>query len=702
MPVGIPVPHPANRPMIAVATNEDIQRAREKEQQEQADRTAQNTVMVNLAGRIRQAFTAADTSKRNDIEERLFKCLRQRLGIYDPQKLQEIKNFGGSKLYMLLTNVKVRAARAWIRDVMLPPGEVPWSLRPSPIPELPAEDEQAIGELVTYEMARQMYLESPTQGIARPEAIRDRILEVREKVTRHKTEKAKKATRWAEKRIEDDLLAGGYYEAMDQFIDDLVTYPAAFMVGPVVTGSKVLQWAEEGGTWKPEVAKKMQRRYYRLSPFDAFPSPGSKSVQDGYFIERLRLRRRDLMNMMGAPGVDDNSVTAALFRYGKGGANEWSSAMDKSREELENRPNEEQDPDPPIHALRYWGSAQGKDLLEWGMDPKQVPHPENDYEIVAILIGEYVIMARLNPHPLNRRPVYSTSWDKNPDSIWGKCPPELMRDLQDVCNSAARAIVNNLAMASGPQVEVQTDRLAPGETADDMWPWRIWRTQQDERGTGHPAVRFFQPNPMTDVLRSVYDYFFKQASEQTGIPGYIYGDEDISGAGKTASGLSMLMNAAAKTLKDVVSHIDDDVVRPSIKEHWTHLMLHDEDNEIKCGDVQVICRASDHLIIAEQLAMRRKEFLENTNNPVDLAIIGLEGRAKVLREQVKTLKMDDDIVPSDEDLQQKLNPMGGPGAGMTGPGMMPQGIPMPPGAAGPEVGPDGNPAGGEQVRGMAA
>ena len=58
------------------------------------------------------------------------------------------------------------------------------------------------------------------------------------------------------------------------------------------------------------------------------------------------------------------------------------------------------------------------------------------------------------------------------------------------------------------------------------------------------------------------------------------------------------------------------------------------------------------LIAKEQTQMRRNEFLAATGNPVDLQIVGQEGRAYLLREVAKGLRMDTDkIVKSPEVLK---------------------------------------------------
>ena len=167
---------------------------------------------------------------------------------------------------------------------------------------------------------------------------------------------------------------------------------------------------------------------------------------------------------------------------------------------------------------------------------KQIPDPAIDYQINAWLVGQWVIMARLNPHPLGRRPYYAASYDSINNSIWGRCPADLMRDVQDVCNATARNLINNLGISSGPQVEVYMDRMMAGENVEEIFPWKVWKTKDSRSGTNNRAVTFFQPDANAEVLLKVYEYFFKQASEQSGIPAYVYGSTDVGGAGKPLPG----------------------------------------------------------------------------------------------------------------------------------------------------------------------
>lgn len=636
-----------SRGLISIVSNSEMV-ANEKAI-ELATKEQNKPELLSLASHIETCWQAAKRAKV-EIETRLIKCARQRKGDYDAATLAKIKKHGGSEIFMQLTKMKCRAAKSWIKDIMVPPGEKPWSIEPTPVPDLPDEIEQNITQQVMQETVFMMEMEG--EAIT-SERVMNRMVELKDEITKQFTEHAKEVSTKQERQIEDDFVEGKYYEELERFINDFVTFPAAFMRGPISRKRKALRWEEnQTGQSIPKVTDVISKEYNCVSPFDAYPSPGARNIQDGYFIERDRMRRRDLISYIGTPGANEEAIRAVLAAHGEGGIKDWLWT-DQERADIENRPGELNSPEAMIDALIFWGNALGQKLLDWGMSKKQVPDPEMDYQITAIKIGRWIILARLNPHPLGHRPYYASSFEKMNNSIWNQSIPELMEDIQKICNATARNLINNEGIASGPQVEVHKDRIQPGEDVEDIYPWKIWQTKSDDQGHNRNAVNFYQPSMNVEGLLKIYDYFFKQASEVSGIPAYIYGSDEVGGAGKTASGLSMLMNAASKTLKDAVGYIDTDIVKPTVREHWLHLMLYNQSIE-KTGDINIIARASEYLIIQEQLQARRTEFLTATDNPTDLAIMGLRGRATVLREAAKNLKLPDgEVVPSKKDMQKQ-------------------------------------------------
>jgi len=71
--------------------------------------------------------------------------------------------------------------------------------------------------------------------------------------------------------------------------------------------------------------------------------------------------------------------------------------------------------------------------------------------------------------------------------------------------------------------------------------------------------------------------------------------------------------------------------------------------------VQIVARGASSLVAKESAQMRRNEFLAATANPVDLQIVGVEGRHAILRETARNLDMDvDKVVPSLDVVRKRM------------------------------------------------
>lgn len=610
-----------------------------------------------------------DRSKfaKTEITERLLKCERQRRGVYDPEKAMEIAKTGGSDIYMRLTDIKCRAAESWIRDVMLQSGKTLFELDTGEEPDVPPEIAAGIVEMVRMEMME--YVQAG--GAVHPEAFRARMEEVHDQIMDRMREQAQEAAKRMHDKIEDQLNIGKFQASFQDAINDFVTYPTAILKGPTVRRRKKLTWAPD---FQPIILNDYARDFERVSPYDAFPSPNATSPHDGFFIQRHRLSRAALQELRGVPGYNDEAIDQVLERFGDNGFRQWLMG-DQERDRLEGKPHARLFTKEVIEALEFWGSVSGKMLLDWGLkSTKKMPIEWNrEYEVNAWQIGPLVIKVSINPDPLGRRPYEIAQWNEVPGSFWGTALPEQMRDVQSMCNAAARSLANNMGIASGPQAEVQVDRLPDGEDVTSMFPWKIWQTTSDRTGGGQPAIRFFQPQMNSGELLQVYQYFMKLADEVTGIPAYLYSGQTGGGAGRTASGLSMLMDNAAKGIKTAIAALDN-VVSGMVDRLYVHNMLYDPDPAIK-GDFKVIARGALGMILKEQLQERRNQFLQATANPVDLQIIGINGRAYLLREVAESLQMDTNrLVPTPDKLQfdqQKQMAFQMAAAGMGGQGSAP-------------------------------
>jgi hypothetical protein len=158
------------------------------------------------------------------------------------------------------------------------------------------------------------------------------------------------------------------------------------------------------------------------------------------------------------------------------------------------------------------------------------------------------------------------------------------------------------------------------------------------------------PNANGQQLIQVFQEFVSIADDVSAIPKYV-GGQAGGGAGRTASGLAMLMGNASKILQTVSANIDRDVLEGLLLQLFDLLMLTDTSGMLT-GEEQVSVTGVSVAIQRETLRQRQIEFLTATNNPTDMHIMGLKGRAKVLDAVSQTIGMPGaDLVPSDDKLE---------------------------------------------------
>lgn len=617
-----------------------------------ATEAANQPVVQSLVQYIQKNWTLAKEAKEH-VEDEMLSAVRSRRGEYDPETLARIKKQGGSEIYMMLFATKARQAKALLVDVLIGAGtEKPWTITPTPVPELPPQEVNAIMQAV-YAQATQAELMGQPMSVA---DIRQRLVDAKAEIENQVLETARIYAERAESKIEDLMVEGGWMQAMDQFLDDLMVFKTAFIKGPVVRNKKQLKWVMgPGGTFTPQTISERKLEWERVDPFNIYPMPWSRSVHDGGLFERHKLSRGDLQELIGVEGYSEDAIRAVLDTHGSGGLHEWLE-VDTQRASAEGRDSlaADQHRSDLIDALQYWGSVSGKMLREWGMSKDEVPDEAKEYEVEAWLIGSYVVKAVLNPDPLSRRPYYADGYSRIPGAFWHNSLYDCIRDCQDMCNSAARALANNLGIASGPQVAINVDRLPAGETITEMYPWKIWQISSDPMGSSAPAIDFFQPQSNANELMGVFQRFSELADEYSGIPRYMTGlAGGEGGAGRTASGMSMMIGNASKQIKQLISSIDINIISPAVERAYQWLMQYDPDSGLK-GDLKIVARGALSLVTKEAAQVRRNEFLQYTANPVDLQILGIEGRAELLRESAKALNLNPDkLVPSLTKLRER-------------------------------------------------
>ena len=697
-PPGIIGPTPLAGPFTPVAPAGGILRVLTNSQIDQIEaqkqgvidllQRPQEQVIGSLASHVRKFWESAAQAKI-PFENQMLENLRMVNGEYSPEKLKAIRDVGAPEIYMMLADTKCRSAEAWIKDILIQPGVKPWDIEATPEPDLPNEIREAIRQEFIAQTFSNMATAMAAAGqdfdpIAIAQAIQGLVPQFEAEMERLIAKRAKENTEKFKRRLDDHLTEGGWYRALDEFIYDIVVLKAGIIKGPVTRKERVKIPAIDPATGKHivKVEEKIITKYERRSPFNIYPAKNSTGINDAPLIDKITLTPKELSDLIGVEGFSETEIRAVVEEYRQGGLREWTridSMLPGAQQNTTQATQEDRSETGNMDCLEYWGSAPGKLLRDWGMNPQEIPDETREFDVCAWLIGNHIIKAMLNPDPLGKKPFHKTSFKEKPGVFWGEGLPEIVEDLQGACNACARAIVHNVGIASGPQVEIDIGRLAPGES-QKIWPWRVWLTNNEQMMNG-PAINFYAPPIVTERLINAYVFFAKLADEYSGVPAYAHGDPQVGGAGNTASGFSMMATMAARGIKAVIKNIDNKVIAATIEAQFYRDIV-DEENFGIIPDYKIVAKGSSSLIAKEQQAMRRTEFLKMTLNPIDLQIMGPDGRRCVLRDVAKALDMDvEKIFP--ENAEARFNPM----------------IPAGGTPAGSQVlGPDGNPVVGQDFR----
>lgn len=615
----------------------------------------ENPNVAGLAGYLRNVWqTNYDHKISSGLQGQILMNLRARDNTYESEKLAALNADGLPTIYIGLTGVKCGHAESWLSDIFSSTDKT-WGLRPTPKPELDPVAQKRVQDLILKSFQETFDPANPPT----PEELMQLARDFKPKAEKILMDTAMEAAKKMEIKIEDQLVEGGWQEAFDEFISDLVTCKLGILKGPIVRKVKTIEYfeEEEGGPIVSREVYKTKLMFSSVSPLDFFPSPRSGDVQKGNLCERIHLERSELISLKGEEGYDD-AVIDEILQEGQSAPRVEDPYNEQDRADLELKENPDDEATESISGLdgiEFFVSVQGQLLRDYGFEETPTGETIEDlveYNINAIFVADRLIYVRVYTEPLAERPYSVCGWKPIPGSLWFKGVPETMESLQSVCNASVRSLVYNMSIASGPQTEVDISRLAPGEDVETGRAGKVWQTVSKAGGSNVPAIRYFQAGSNAAELMAVYDRFAQMADDYTGIPAYAFGNDRVAGAGRTSSGLSMLMGASAKGIKKVVLNIDRRVFKTMIKRVFRWNMKYNPDPDVR-GDMDVVSTGAVGIMVREQLSDKRMNFLQTTNNPIDLKLMGLEGRANVLRETTASIEMAPTrVVRSDKELKE--------------------------------------------------
>ena len=636
--------------------------------------------MTRLAAFVMETWRAAVDHRLNSgVDSRLRNALLAQTCQYTSEQKQKMRAAGISeKIYSPITNTKIRAAKAMLQDIFQSSGEWPFTLSPTPDPNVPKEVSEEVKAMLGLDIEKVFmpFFSSGVRPLTKDEeiaintAISNAVNTRYDEVFRRKEEFARTRAKRMERKVMDLMAEGGWVKAFNEYVDNICTYGTGLILGPIprVMAVNHCRKSKEKGAHVYERVYRKIPTFEAVNPMDCYPAPDAKDIDDGPLCIRVKYTANELWQYVTKTSTKKNGETAdgwmpqtvrtLLDRYPKGGCKIDSDPYDPIRRMLEGKGTDDAH-DCTIEGIRCFASVRGSELIDFGVTRKrngEILKFADFYQVEVIVMGGFVVYCRIIDDRLGR-PVVKGVFYELPGSWWGECIADKLQLVQSVMNNAIKALMTNMAAASGPMywmsdISRYVDRDGSGFKVK---PHKFWPFQQSMMGgaSGAPMGVITVPSNASELLE-VWERMKTQAEDDSGIPAYTYGQASgNSGAMRTAQGLAIFTEAASRGMKMVIGTTDRLVTREIVKKTANYVLLYDSDMDLK-GDVEVNPAGVMGKILKAQQDQQRLQLLNTVLGSPQLSqMIGPKGVMALFRPSVEDVNINpDDVVPSSERIRE--------------------------------------------------
>ena len=657
---------------------------------------AEDSQTENIIPFIMERFHRAEDYRRQD-EERWLRSYRNYRGIYGPEV--QFTEAEKSRVFIKVTKTKTLAAYGQIVDVLFANNKFPLTIDPTELPDGvvadvnfdPQEPEQlrtnAMDESVNpYGFAgdgRDIPAGATARTLAESlgpmadkfEGIDNLKAGVGKTPTSVTFSPAMVAAKNMQKKIHDQLEESNASKHLRSTAFEMALFGTGIMKGPFAVDKEYPNWNDEG---EYDPIFKTVPKVNHVSVWNFYPDPDANNMDEAqYVIERHKLSRSQMRGLKKRPYFRSTVIDEAI-RLGENYNKEyWEDDLsDYAPEHGVER----------FEVLEYWGMVDTETLEEQGVDiPEELMAMDELQANVWICNGKLIRMV-LNPFKPATIPYVASPYELNPYSFFGVGIAENMDDTQTLMNGFMRMAVDNAVMSGNLLIEVDETNLVPGQDLT-VYPGKVFRRQGGAPGQAIFGTKF--PNVSGENMQ-LFDKARVLADESTGFPSFAHGQTGVTGVGRTASGISMLMGAASGAIKNVIKNVDDYLLRPLGERLYRFNMQFDFDPNIR-GDLEVKARGTESLMANEVRSQRLMQFMQIASTPTLAPFARFQ---YIIREIAKSLELDPDKVTNNmneaaiqaelmKQFQQPAQPEGAPagadaadptgaGGGNIGTGMAPQ------------------------------
>ena len=565
--------------------------------------------LPGLVGFIKSKFLDAETGRLSD-ERRWLSAYKNYRGITDTSSTY--RSSEKSKVFVRITKVKVLAAFGQISDILFANNKFPITVSNTPVPEGIAEfahlatpEEQMIMKQAGDVPLSQ--LDNFLGGLKEKYAKAPNLKEGPSVIPNSpQIEPAAIAARNMEKQIHDQLINTNATNVLRHAIFESALLGTGIIKGPFNYEKIVNNWQMVEGEKIFDPYTKLIPKVEAVSCWNFYPDPSATNIEDAeYIIQRHRYNREQLRDLSSRPFFDEEAIEMALEHGPQYEERYFENTIYSEDEDplySENR----------YEVFEYWGTLDLYLAHEIGLDLPDSVSNLDSVQINAWIVNDNIIRCVLNPFMPARIPYQAFPYELNPYQFFGVGVAENMDDAQLLMNGHMRMAIDNLALAGNMVFDIDETQLVPGQNME-VYPGKIFRRQSGVTGTAVNGLKF--PNTAPENLQ-MYQAARQLADEETGIPSISHGQTGVTGTGRTAAGLSMIMGSAGLSIKTVVKNIDDFLLRPLGESFFQWNMQFNDDNAEIIGDLEIKPKGVASVMQKEVRTQRLITLLQTIANPM--------------------------------------------------------------------------------------
>ena len=525
------------------------------------DSVVEDIDVTSIIPFIQDRYKRAEDYRYQD-EQRWLKDYRNYRGLYGPDV--QFTESEKSRVFIKVTKTKTLAAYGQIVDVLFANNRFPLSVEPTELPEGvvadvhfdPKEPEQLRGDTALSSPYGFAGDGNDLPAGATEKSLQERLGPLSEKLSEIEGLKegtgktptaitfspAMIAAKKMQKKIHDQLEESSASKHLRNSAFEMALFGTGVMKGPFAIDKEYANWGEDGDY---DPVFKTMPQVSHVSVWNFYPDPDANNMDEAqYVIERHKMSRSQLRNLKKRPMFRDNVIDEVIQLGENYNKEYWEDDLsDYAPEHGVER----------FDVLEYWGMVDTDMLEEAEVNiPDELKTFDELQANVWICNGKLIRMV-LNPFKPAKIPYHAAPYELNPYSFFGVGIAENMDDTQTLMNGFMRMAVDNAVLSGNLIVEVDETNLVPGQDLS-LYPGKVFRRQGGAPGQAIFGTKF--PNVSSENMM-LFDKARVLADESTGFPSFAHGQTGVQGVGRTASGISMLMNAASGSIKTVIKNVDD-------------------------------------------------------------------------------------------------------------------------------------------------